>query len=76
MQCDFSFGNNFDIIFRKIKNKTMHKHSSNAVYGLGLIGAAVFYIKNAATFGAGVLGFLKALVWPAMLVYKLLDFLY
>lgn len=53
----------------------MHKHTSNAVYGLGLIGAAVFYIKNAASFGAGVLGFLKALVWPAMLVYQLLEFL-
>jgi hypothetical protein len=54
----------------------MHKHTSGAVYGLGFIGAAVFYIKVAATFGAGVLGFLKALVWPAFLVYKLLESLY
>jgi len=54
----------------------MHKHTSGAVYGLGFIGAAVFYIKTAATLGAGVIGFLKALVWPAFLVYKLLQFLY
>lgn len=40
-------------------------------YFLGLIGAAVFYIQQAATFGAGVIGFLKALVWPAFLVYHL-----
>jgi len=53
----------------------MNKHASEAVYGLGLIGAAVFYIKGAATVGAGVIGFLKALVWPAFLVYKALEFL-
>jgi hypothetical protein len=52
----------------------MHKHVSGAVYGLGFIGAAVYFIGHAASFWDGVLGFLKALVWPAMLVYKLLDF--
>ena len=55
----------------------MHKHAgSGAVYGLGLVGAAVFYIKNAASFSAGVLGVFKALVWHAMGAYKLLAFLY
>ena len=43
---------------------------SNAVYGLGMIGAAVFFISKAATFWVGVLGVLKALVWPAFLVYE------
>lgn len=54
----------------------MHKHTSGAVYGLGLIGALVFYIKSADAFWPGVLGVLKSLVWPAMMVYKLLVFLY
>ncbi len=49
--------------------------ASSAVYGLGFIGAIVYYIQHAATFWAGVLGILKSLVWPAMLVYKLLEFL-
>ena len=49
--------------------------AGGAVYGLGLIGAFIYYIQHAATFGAGVIGFLKALVWPAMLVYKILEFL-
>lgn len=49
--------------------------SSGAVYGLGLIGAAVYYISTAGSFWMGVLGFLKALVWPAMLVYELLKYL-
>jgi len=42
-------------------------------YFLGVIGAAVYYISTAAGFWAGVLGFLKALVWPAFLVFELLK---
>jgi len=48
---------------------------SGAVYGLGIIGAAVFYISNATCFWGGVLGFLKAIVWPAFLVYEALKHL-
>jgi hypothetical protein len=47
----------------------------NAVYSLGVIGAAIYYIGNAVTFWTGVVGFLKALVWPAYMVYELLKFL-
>ena len=58
----------------------MSKHhydnqSSNAVYGLGLIGAAIYYISTATTFWMGVVGILKAIVWPAFLVYEVLKFL-
>jgi len=56
-------------------NKFNHG-TAGAVYGLGFIGAAVYYIGHADTFWVGVLGFLKALVWPAMIVYHLLEFLY
>ncbi len=41
------------------------------IYFLGFIGAAVYYIQQAPTFWYGVLGVLKAAVWPAFLVYKL-----
>ena len=44
-----------------------------AVYGLGFIGAAVYYIATAGSFWAGVLGILKAIVWPAILVYLALG---
>lgn len=44
-------------------------------YGLTFIGAAVYFIGHAATFWAGVLGFLKALVWPAFVIYKVLELL-
>jgi hypothetical protein len=48
---------------------------AGAVYGMAFIGAAVYYIMQVTTFWAGVLGFLKALVWPAMLIFKLFEFL-
>lgn len=51
----------------------MNRGTSGAVYGLGFVGAVVYYIQNADTFWMGVLGIIKALVWPAMLVYKLLG---
>jgi hypothetical protein len=47
----------------------------SAVYGMGFIGALIYFISHAASFGMGVLGFLKAIVWPVLLVYKALEFL-
>ena len=47
---------------------------SDSVYGLGMIGAWVYYIGRATTPRLRVLGFLKGLVWPAMLVYEVLKF--
>lgn len=47
----------------------------DAVYGLGLIGALIYYIQHADGFWSGVLGILKALVWPAFVIYDLLKFL-
>ena len=44
--------------------------SGGAVYGFGLIGAAIYFISQATTFWLGVIGFLKAIVWPAVLVYE------
>ena len=46
---------------------------AGAVYGLGLIGAAIYYISAATSFGVGLLGFLKAVVWPVFLVMEALK---
>jgi len=40
-----------------------------------LIGALVYYLQHATTFVVGLVGIVKAIVWPAMVVYKLLEFL-
>jgi hypothetical protein len=50
-------------------------NSSNAVYGLGLIGAWIYYIGRATTFREGLQGFFKGIFWPAFLVHDLLKFL-
>lgn len=49
--------------------------SSDSVYGLGFIGALVFYLRRATSFQTAVIGFFKAMVWPAILVYEVLKIL-
>ena len=44
------------------------------VYGLGFIGAAIYYVSTAMIFWMGVFGIIKAVVWPAFLVYEALKF--
>jgi hypothetical protein len=53
--------------------KKVHENGCNAVYGIGFIGAVIYFIANATSFWMGVLGFLKAIVWPAILVYEALK---
>jgi len=45
-----------------------------AVYGLGLVGSVIYYLSTANGFWIGVLGILKSIVWPAIVVYGLLKF--
>lgn len=52
-----------------------HSMSGGGLYGMGFIGAVVYYIQHAQTFSDGIVGVLKAAVWPAFLVYKLLEIL-
>jgi len=49
--------------------------ASDAVYGLGMIGAWVYYLTHASTFLMGLLGILKGIFWPAFLVFELMKFL-
>ena len=49
--------------------------TSGAIYGLGFIGAVVYYISTATSFWMGVFGVIKAIFWPAFVVYGLLKFL-
>ncbi|MFO8070932.1 MAG: hypothetical protein R6V85_03560 [Polyangia bacterium] len=59
---------------REKQPRVYHHHAqSGAIYGLGLIGALVYYLTTATSFWTGVIGVLKALVWPAFLVYELLK---
>jgi len=50
-----------------------HKGGMGGAYCLGVIGAAIYYLQNSTGFGASIVALLKALVWPAFLVYHLLG---
>jgi Ca2+-dependent lipid-binding protein len=58
-----------------MKEKVQNNACPNAVYGLGFIGAAIYFISTACSFWAGVLGFLKAIIWPVFLVYEAFKFM-
>jgi len=61
---------------RFFKKKVEKSDGPNgALYGLGFIGSAIYYISTATGFWVGVLGVLKSIVWPAFLVFELLKFL-
>ena len=64
--------------WHKDKSKLVVKKSgsSSGIWFLGFIGALVYFIHvHSGTFWLVILAILKAVVWPAFLVYHLLLFL-
>ena len=67
------------------KDSSIHDHNggkrmradgtSSATYGLAFVGALIYFVQHATSFWGVVLGILKAIIWPAVLIYKLLEFL-
>jgi hypothetical protein len=54
----------------------MHGHGcGGALYGLGFLGALAYYLTTATSFVSGLIGVLKAILWPAFLVYGVLKFI-
>jgi hypothetical protein len=45
------------------------------IYGMAFVGAAIYFIQQATSFWSGVYGFFKAVFWPAVLMYKFLEYL-
>ncbi len=56
-------------------NMNFSSCKEGGTYCVGFIGALIYYISTATGFWVGVLGVLKAIVWPAFLVFELLKFL-
>lgn len=46
-----------------------------AFYGLGFVGALIYFLQHSETFMEGVMGLLKAIVWPVLLIYSVLELL-
>ncbi|MEI8060931.1 MAG: hypothetical protein WCG99_01395 [Candidatus Berkelbacteria bacterium] len=65
--------------YKKYMFKRHHKGGGamgGGVYGLAFIGAVIYLVQHSTTFWMGVLGVLKALVWPALIMYKVLGILH
>jgi len=56
-------------------NLCREEKCGSAFYCLGFIGALVYYLSTATGFWSGVLGILKAFVWPAFLIFEVMKFL-
>jgi hypothetical protein len=59
----------------KRRKRMDNKGMWGGMYGLAFLGGLVYYIQHATTFLAGVLGVLKAIFWPVVLMYKVLELL-
>ncbi len=57
-----------------MKKEIQGNAPAGAVYGLGFVGAAVYFISHATSFWIGLFGILKAILWPAFLVYDAFKF--
>lgn len=69
-------------VTKKIEECCAHQYgksyggsSSSAVYGIGIFGAAFYFIPQAVGFTGFIMAVLKSLVWPALLVYQALSLL-
>ncbi len=49
--------------------------SGGHIYGLGVIGALFYFLPNAANFQVIIVGIIKSIGWPALLVFKALELL-
>lgn len=46
---------------------------SGAIYGLGMLGALVYFVQHASSFLDGLIGIFLAIFWPGVVVYKVLE---
>ncbi len=71
------WGNSTDWKYnKKVNSSHSAAGASGGLYFLGFVGALIYWMQAAHSFGAVIAGILKASVWPAYIVYKLLESFY
>jgi hypothetical protein len=53
-----------------MSNRSAGAAGGGAIYGLGVLGAWVFFWQQAETFWGYVLALLQGVFWPAFMVYE------
>ena len=61
---------------KKNKGTSSQHASSGSLYFVGFVGGLIYWLQAANDFGAVITAFLKAMTWPAYIVYKLLENFY
>jgi len=67
--------NNMPIQNNQRREEVKDKGFMGGVYFLTIIGAAIYFIQHSTSFWDGLLGILKALIWPLLVIYKILGLL-
>jgi len=49
-------------------------NQTSAIYGMAFLGALVYYLMHATSFWMGVVGIFKAIFWPAVIIFKVLEY--
>ena len=57
----------------KHHHQNCHCGQNSAIYGLGVIGALFYFLQNAATFTAVIVGIFKSIFWPAFVLFRVLT---
>lgn len=52
-----------------------HNAGSGAIYGMGFLGALVYFISHATSFVDGLIGIFYAIFWPGVILFKVLELL-
>lgn len=61
---------------KKDKKSGRSEGGGSMLYFVGFVGSLVYWVQAAEGFGAVVTSLLKSLIWPAYVVYKLLESFY
>jgi hypothetical protein len=76
IKAKFKNSDNWKEYCKPKKYENYHNNGAGALYFVGFIGALIYWWQASVGIGAVVTGFLKACVWPAYIVYKLLESFY
>jgi len=57
----------------EVKQNMKHNAGGGAIYGIGIIGALIYFLQHANSILDGIVGIIYAVFWPAVVVYKVLE---